>query len=264
MPPMIRLKTPRQIDAIRRSAHLLVEVLDELEGIVEPGMTTADLDRAARRLIGDGGGVPSFLGYRGFPGALCTSINQEVIHGIPSSERVLKDGDVVSIDCGINLDGYFSDSAVTVAVGRIDPAVRRLMDVTLEALERGVEAAVVGNRVNDIAGAVFRTVKPHGYGIVRPYCGHGVGFDVHEDPQVPNYIGRGPNPRLKAGMVLAIEPMVNMGGDDVEVLDDEWTVVTADAGVSAHFEHMVAIFPDHTEVLTRRRTENGILQVQEA
>ena len=252
---MIRIKTAKQIAGIRESCHLLADVLDNLEQHVEPGMTTARLDEIARSEIKALGGRPAFLGYQGFPGALCTSVNEEVIHGIPGN-RVLNEGDVVSVDCGIEYDGYFSDSAVTIPVGRVDAAVQQLLDVTRRSLEEGISAAVVGNRVNDISRAIYRLVSQYDYGVVRPYCGHGVGLDLHEDPQIPNYVGRGPNPRLKTGMVVAIEPMVNLGGDDVDVLDDEWTVVTGDRSVSAHFEHTVAIFRDHTEVLTRRSSES--------
>lgn len=252
---MIRIKTARQIDGIRESCRLLAEVLELLESSVEAGMTTRDLDELARREISGRGGRPAFLGYQGFPGALCTSVNHEVIHGIPGDRR-LAVGDVVSIDCGIEYHGYFSDSAITVPVGEVAPEVSRLLDVTRQSLEEGIASAVAGNRINDVSRSIYRVLSEAGYGVVRPYCGHGVGLEIHEDPQIPNYVGRGPNPRLKPGMVIAIEPMVNLGGDDVDVLDDDWTVVTEDRSVSAHFEHTVAIFRDHTEVLTRRSTES--------
>ncbi|MFP4154032.1 MAG: type I methionyl aminopeptidase [Alkalispirochaeta sp.] len=251
---MIRIKTARQIEGIRESCHLLAEVLEILEEAVKPGITTSDLDEIATNEITMRGGRPAFLGYQGFPGALCTSVNEEVIHGIPGNRR-LNPGDVVSIDCGIEYNGYYSDSAITVPVGTPSPDVQRLLTVTRNSLEDGIAAAVVGNRVNDISRAIYRTISVEGYGIVRPYCGHGVGLSLHEDPQIPNYVGRGPNPRLKHGMVIAIEPMVNLGVDDVDVLDDDWTVVTGDRSISAHFEHTVAIFRDHTEVLTRRAHE---------
>ena len=249
---MIRIKNSRQIEGIRRSCLLLSEVLEHLETIVTPGITTTDIDRIAREAIEKRGGRPAFLGYQGFPGSVCASVNEEVIHGIPSNRKLLE-GDIVSIDCGIELDGYYSDSAVTVPVGTISDETVQLLSVTKDALEAGIAAARAGNRVNDISRAVFNTVHPFGYGVVRPYCGHGVGLDLHEDPQVPNYVGRGPNPRLKPGMVIAIEPMINLGGDDVDVLDDDWTVVTRDRSVSAHFEHTVLILKDRTDVLTRRR-----------
>jgi methionyl aminopeptidase len=251
---MIRLKTTKQIRGIRESCHLLGEVLEYLEGIVAPGITTGELDDAARREIAALGGQPAFLGYQGFPGAICTSVNEEVIHGIPGPRR-LQSGDIVSIDCGIVFNGFFSDSAITVPVGVCSASTMELLRVTQVALEQGIAAVRRGNRVNDISRAVFRVIKEHDYGVVRPYCGHGVGLAIHEDPQIPNYVGRGPNPRLKTGMVIAVEPMVNAGIDDIDVLDDEWTVVTADRKLSAHYEHTVAIFADHTEVLTRRRSE---------
>jgi len=251
---MIRIKNAKQIAGIRESCALLAEFLGDLEHYAEPGMTTGDIDRYARREIKALGGRPAFLGYQGFPGAVCTSVNEEVIHGIPGS-RVLREGDLLSVDCGIEYNGYYSDSAISIPIGSVSPEIRTLMDVTMVSLERGIQEARVGNRVNDISRAIYSVLSEHGYGVVRPYCGHGVGLAIHEDPQIPNYVGRGPNPRLKPGMVLAIEPMVNLGGDEVDVLDDEWTVVTADGRVSAHFEHTVAIFKDHTEVLTRRNNE---------
>ena len=252
---MIRIKTAKQIAGIRESCRLLADVLSTLQRMVEPGMTTADVDNIARKEIKARDGRPAFLGYGGFPGAICASVNDEVIHGIPG-KRVLNEGDVLSIDCGIEHDGYYSDSAITVPVGTIDPGVQKLLDVTQESLYEGIAAARVGNRINDISRAVYDTVKEHSYGVVRPYCGHGVGLEIHEDPQIPNYVGRGPNPRLKSGMVVAIEPMINLGGDDIDEMDDGWTVVTSDRSYSAHFEHTVAIFPDHTEILTRRDEES--------
>lgn len=251
---MIRIKTSRQLAGIRESCRLLGTVLETLERAVQPGITTGELDSIARHEISALGGRPAFLGYQGFPGALCTSVNEEVIHGIPG-DRKLNVGDVVTIDCGIVYEGYYSDSALTVPVGPIAPKVDRLLQITRKALEEGIQAAVRGNRVNDISRAIYQVIRENGYGVVRPYCGHGVGLAIHEDPQIPNYVGRGPNPRLKAGMVIAVEPMVNMGVDEIEVLDDDWTVVTADRSVSAHFEHTLAIFNDRTEVLTRRASE---------
>jgi methionyl aminopeptidase len=253
--PMIRIKTARQLVGIRESCRLLSTVLETLERSVAPGVSTAELDAIARREIAALGGKPAFLGYQGFPGALCTSVNEEVIHGIPGDRR-LAIGDIVTIDCGVVYEGYYSDSAVTVPVGVISPAVARLLTVTGEALEEGIKAARRGNRVNDISRAIYKVIHDNGYGVVRPYCGHGVGLAIHEDPQIPNYVGRGPNPRLKSGMVIAVEPMVNMGKDDVVVLEDDWTVVTRDRSTSAHFEHTLAILNDRTEVLTRRRSES--------
>lgn len=246
---MIRLKNEKQLGKIRESCRLLAETLEKLRPRVKAGVSTKELDHWARNEIESLGGRPAFLGYHGFPGALCTSVNEAVIHGIPSDRR-LEEGDIVSVDCGIEYDGYFSDSAVTIAVGEISDEIAKLMLVTQEALDLGIRAAVAGNRVADISRAIWDHVSPFGYGVVRPYCGHGVGLSLHEDPEVPNYVGRGPNPRLKPGMVIAIEPMINLGGDDVDVLEDDWTVVTADRSISAHFEHTVAIHSDRTEILT--------------
>ncbi len=246
---MIRLKNEKQLRGIRESCALLSETLQKLRPLVEPGVTTGDLDLWAREEIEGLGGRPAFLGYHGFPGALCTSVNEAVIHGIPSDRR-LQEGDILSVDCGIEYNGFYSDSAVTIPVGNISQEIAKLMEVTREALDLGIQAAVVGNRVGDISRAIYDHVSQYGYGVVRPYCGHGVGLSLHEDPEVPNYVGRGPNPRLKPGMVIAIEPMINLGGDDVEVLEDDWTVVTADRSVSAHYEHTVAILADRTEILT--------------
>ncbi len=246
---MIRLKTEAQIAGIRKSGQLLVEVLDTLLSEVHPGVSTLHLDSIARTRIELAGGRPSFLGYHGFPAALCTSVDSAVIHGIPNSSP-LSEGQVVGIDCGIDLEGYYSDAARSVPVGKVSPEVEKLLRVTKESLYRGVAAARLGNRINDISRAIEEHVSKEGFGIVRPYCGHGLGLAIHEDPQVPNYVGPGPNPRLKPGMVLAIEPMVNLGDDEVEVLDDDWTVVTADGSVSAHYEFTIVVLSDGPEILT--------------
>lgn len=246
---MIRLKTKDQVEGIRRSGTLLVSVLRELIPRVEAGVSPLDLDDIARARIEAAGGRPSFLGYHGFPAALCTSVDHQVIHGIPD-ETPLRNGQVVGVDCGIELGGYYSDAAVSVPVGTVSQKIERLLRVTKESLYKGVDAARVGNRINDISRAIEEHVSREGYGIVRPYCGHGVGLAIHEDPQVPNYVGPGPNPRLKPGMVLAIEPMVNLGDDDVDVLDDDWTVVTADGSVSAHYEFTVVVLSDGPDILT--------------
>lgn len=247
---MIRLKSPKQIDGIREASRLLVTVLQETAGLVEPGISTRELSAFAHKRVGELGARAAFLGYMDFPAAICASVDEAVIHGIPGDDR-LREGQIVSIDFGVEYQGYYSDSAVTIPVGEISPEVRALMDATKESLRLGIEQARAGKRVNDISRAIYEHNRKAGYGIVRPYCGHGVGLEIHEDPQVPNYVGTGPNPRLKPGMVLAIEPMINLGGDDVRLLDDDWTVVTADASISAHFEHTIAIHKDHTEVLTR-------------
>jgi methionyl aminopeptidase len=225
---------------------------EELIPRVVPGVETIDLDRWAQRWIKKAGGRPAFMGYgprtNPFPSALCISVNNEVIHGIPSRRRIVE-GDLVSLDCGIELEGFISDRAVTVEAGRVSDAARQLNRVTRECLYKGIEAARAGDRLLMIARAVSAHAAEYGYGVVHQFCGHGVGFDVHEDPSVPNH-PRGANPKMTAGLVIAIEPMINLGTGDVEILDDGWTVVTADNRLSAHWEHTVAIFPDHTEILT--------------
>jgi methionyl aminopeptidase len=217
--------------------------------MVEPGITTGELDSWAKDFIERHDGTPAFLDYMGFPASLCISVNEEVIHGIPG-RRKLKQGDIVSIDLGVELGGYYSDMAATYPVGSISDELERLVRVTKESLELGLEQAVFKNRVHDISRAVYDHAVHNGYGVVREYCGHGVGYSQHEDPQIPNYVSKGPNPRLKKGMVLAIEPMINMGTERVDILVDGWTVVTEDRTPSAHWEHTIAIFEDRTEILT--------------
>jgi len=249
---MIRLKNEKQIDNIRKSCKMLSAMYRELIPLVKPGVQTIEIDHWVRDWIKKAGGKPVFLGYRmkkkPYPAAICVSINNEVIHGIPSKRRI-REGDLVSLDCGIDLDGFISDQAVSIEAGRVDKAVKKLNSVTVECLYRGIEAAKAGDRLLQISRAVENHAKSFGYGIVREYCGHGVGMALHEDPQVPNY-PHGPNPRMNNGMVMAIEPMINMGKDDVAVLEDEWTVVTVDEQVSSHWEHTVAIFNGRTEILT--------------
>ena len=247
---MIRLKNDREVDGIRESGRLLARTLQELRPLVVEGVSTRELDSFARSYIESHGGKPSFLGYMDYPASLCVSVNDEVIHGIPGGRR-LKGGDVVSLDLGVNLNGYFSDAAVTVPVGETSRKRRWLLDVTEECLRLAVQQAVPGNRVSDVSRAVFDHAVRNRCGVVREYCGHGVGFSQHEDPQVPNYVGAGPNPRLKPGMVLAIEPMINAGTGDIRLLEDGWTVVTADGADSAHFEHTVVVLADRMEILTR-------------
>jgi methionyl aminopeptidase len=247
---MIRLKNEKEIAGIRASGRLLARTLDELTKLVAEGVTTGELDAFARSWITGHGGTPSFLGYMNYPASLCISLNSEVIHGIPGP-RKLRPGDIVSIDVGVDLNGYFSDAAITLPVGSVSRERQKLMTVTRDCLEKGLAQAVAGNRVSDISRAVFENATRNGCGVVHEYCGHGTGFAMHEDPQIPNYVGAGPNPRLKEGMVLAIEPMVNAGTGDIELLDDGWTVVTADGADSAHFEHTVVVLRDGMEILTR-------------
>ena len=249
---MIRLKNEKQIEGIRKSCKMLSSMYRELIPLVKPGIQTMEIDMWARDWIKKAGGRPVFLGYcvkkKPFPAAICISINEEVIHGIPSKRRI-REGDLVSLDCGIDLDGFISDQAVSIEAGKVSKAVHDLNTVTMECLYRGIEAAKAGERLLQISRAVEKHAKACGYGIVQEYCGHGTGLALHEDPQVPNY-PHGANPKISNGMVFAIEPMINMGCHDIDVLDDEWTVVTADDKVSAHWEHTVAVFNGRTEILT--------------
>lgn len=246
---MIRLKNLDEINGIRKSCHLLADMFNYVLPLVKPGLSTKNVDDLCKDFIMSHGGTPAWY-QEDFPGAACISINNEVIHGIPSKKRIIKNGDLVSIDVGINLNGFISDSTHSVLVGNVKPELRKLDEVTLECLAAGIEACRVGNRISDISNAVYSIAKKHNYGVVYDYCGHGVGLKVHEDPSVPNYPFRGANPRIKEGMVLAIEPMINLGTDDVYVAEDGWTVLTDDGLASAHEEHTVAVFADHTEILT--------------
>ena len=247
---MIRLKNEDEINGIRKSCHLLAEMFKEIIPQVKAGMSTKQVDDLCKNFIIGHGGTPAW--YReDFPGAACISVNEEVIHGIPSAKKIIRDGDIVCIDVGIDLDGYISDSTHSVLVGNVSEKVRKLDEVTLEALQAGIDACRVGNRIKDISRAVYEVAAKHGYGVVYDYCGHGVGLDVHEDPSVPNVPDwGGANPRIQPGMVLAIEPMINLGTADVKTAKDGWTVLTCDGLPSAHEEHTVALFEDHTEVLT--------------
>lgn len=248
---MIYLKTEDEIEQIARAGAIIAELYRVLPAEVRPGRTTAELDRFAERFIRDHeGATPAFKGLYGFPATLCTSVNHEVVHGIPSERRRLIDGDVVSIDCGVKLNGFYADAAVTLPVGEIDPAVQRLLDVTQEALARGIAEARPGNRLGDIGAAIQEVAEAAGYGIVRDLVGHGIGREPHEEPQVPNYGRRGRGMKLEVGLVLAIEPMLNLGTANVRTLADRWTVVTADRAVSAHFEHTVAVGATGPRILT--------------
>jgi methionyl aminopeptidase len=235
---------------------MLSGLFERLVPLVAPGVSTAELDDFTREFIQSRGAKPAFLGYEGYPASLCVSVNEEVIHGIPGKRR-LNEGDVVGLDCGIDLDGYFSDAAITVPVGSISEEAARLLEVTRECLVRAIDAVKVGARIHDISRAVFSHATANGYGVVRSYCGHGVGFSPHEDPQIPNYVSSGPNPRIVPGMVLAIEPMINLGTGDVRLLDDDWTVLTLDRRISAHYEHSVAVHADRVEVLTSWKMPGG-------
>jgi methionyl aminopeptidase len=246
-----RLKRPDEIEKMRASGKILGACLSQLASSVRAGMTTLDLDREADTFIRDHHCIPGFLGYDGFPNSLCVSINEQVVHGIPGPQ-VIHDGDLVSLDCGLILDGWWADSGLSVACGGPSPQVRRLIDVTREALDRGIAAAMPGNHIGDIGAAVQGFVEANGYSVVRQYVGHGIGRDMHELPQVPNYGRPGTGNQLKPGYVIAIEPMVNAGRAETRVLDDDWTVVTADGKLSCYFEHTVAITESGPEVLTLR------------
>jgi methionyl aminopeptidase len=247
---MVILKAPWEIERLRVSNQVVARALDALARAVKPGITTRELDRMAEDLLRREGAAPAFKGYRGYPFALCASVNEEVVHGMPSG-RALREGDIVSLDLGAIVDGYYGDGAVTVPVGSIPAVAERLLRVTVDALERGVKAAQRGARLGNISHAVQTHVERHGYSVVRTFVGHGIGKQLHEEPQIPNFGPPGRGPVLLPGMVLAIEPMVNAGGPDVEILADRWTAVTADRSLSAHFEHTVAITENGTEVLTR-------------
>jgi len=248
---VIHLKSDEEIEQIAQAGRIIAELYRVLPPEVVPGSTTADLDRFAERFIRDhDGAVPAFKGLYGFPATLCTSVNHEVVHGIPSARRRLLEGDVVSIDCGVKLGGFFADAAITVPVGDVEPGVARLLEVTRASLHAAILEARAGNRLGDIGAAVQEVAEAHGYGVVRDLVGHGVGREMHEEPQVPNYGKRGRGMKLEVGLVLAIEPMLNAGTANVRTLPDRWTVVTADRRVSAHFEHTVAVGTNGPRILT--------------
>lgn len=247
----ILIKSPAEIEKMRISGKALRQVHDAIAPFVKPGATTMDLENVAVRKIAELGGIAAFKGYHGYPAALCTSVNNEVVHGMPSEKRVLNEGDIISIDCGVIIDGFYSDAAVTYPVGKVSPETQKLLDVTSASLEAAIQQCQVGGRLFDISAAVQQMCEAAGFGVVRDFVGHGIGKSMHEDPQVPNFGTAGKGPRLKVGMVLAIEPMINAGGPEVRVLKDGWTAVTVDGSYSAHFEHTVAITKDGPRVLTR-------------
>ena len=246
----IELRTKEEIIKIRKSAQIVKKVLEKLKTIVRAGIATLEFDIVAMEELKKYGAKPAFLGYRGFPKSVCISINNEVVHGIPSDKRILKDGDIVSIDFGVEYDGYFGDAALTVPVGKISNTAKKLIDVTEKALYEGIKNAKVGNKLYDISASIQEYVEKNGFSVVRDYVGHGIGKKLHEEPIVPNFGEKGTGPVLKEGMVFAIEPMVNEKGFEVKVLDNGWTVVTVDNGLSAHFEHTVAITINGPEILS--------------
>ena len=246
---MIILKSPQEIAKIRAAGRIVAGAIEELKTRVRPGIKTKELGRIAEEFIQKRGGIPAFKGYRGYPNTLCISVNEEIIHGIPS-DRVLEEGDIAGIDLGVLLDGYYGDAAVTLPAGSISSQAKRLMETTEAALYRAIDAAVIGNRVSDIAHTIQSYVEDAGYSVVREFVGHGIGRSLHEDPPVPNFGEPGQGPQLREGMVLAIEPMVNAGGKDLFVRENGWTAVTKDRSLSAHFEHTVAVTRNGPLILT--------------
>jgi methionyl aminopeptidase len=248
---MIHLKSAKEIELMRGPSRIVAEILLELREVAREGATTADLDKIAEDLTLKKKAKPAFKGYRGFPASVCISVNEQVVHGIPSPKRFLKNGDIVGLDFGVIYDGYYGDSAVTVPIGQIPPEIERLLKVTEQCLYKAIEQAVPGNYIADVSAAVQQLAEANSYGIVREFCGHGIGRALHEDPPVLNYVQNGKGPKIKPGLVLAIEPMINLGTEKVKVLPDGWTVVTADGRPSAHFEHTIAVTQNGPEILTR-------------
>ena len=248
---MIVLKSPREIGLMRQAGQILAAAVRLCRNLVKPGVSTLEIDREVEVLIHEHRAVPAFKGYRGFPATVCVSINEEVVHGIPSASRRLQEGDIVGVDLGAIVDGYYADAAVTLPVGDVSEAAQRLIDVTRESLEHAIAAVQPGRRLGDVSAAVQRHVEAAGFGVVRAFVGHGIGRELHEDPQVPNFGEPGKGPLLRPGMVLAIEPMVTLGHWEVRVLADRWTAVTEDGSLAAHFEHTVAITENGPDVLTR-------------
>ncbi len=252
---MIYLKNREEIEKMRHAAQIVVETLKKLKENVVPGVTTWDLDKMAEELALKRGAKPAFKGYSNYPASVCFAVNNEVVHGIPSKNKVIKEGDIVGLDFGVNLNGFYGDAAITVPVGNISPQARKLLKVTEESLFMGIDKAKPNNRLFEISGAIQKHVEEEGFSIVRSFVGHGIGKHLHEDPQVPNFVpdnsGHAKGVRLKPGMVIAIEPMVNVGRPDIKILSDGWTAVTVDGTLSAHFEHTVAVTDDGPEVLTQ-------------
>jgi len=248
---MIHLKSAKEIETMKGASRIVAEILLELRETVREGATTADIDKVAEELTLKKKAKPAFKGYRGFPASLCISVNEQVVHGIPSPKRLLKNGDIVGLDFGVIYDGYYGDSAMTVAIGQIPPDIERLLKITEQCLYKGIEQALPGNYISDISSAIQKLAEANNYGIVREFCGHGIGRSLHEDPPVLNYVQNGKGPKIKPGLVLAIEPMINLGTEKVKILEDGWTVVTADGRPSAHFEHTIAVTPNGPEILTK-------------
>jgi methionyl aminopeptidase len=248
---LVIIKSPREIEKIRKACQVVAEILQVLKGEIQPDVTTWDLNVLSEELAVKRNAKPAFKGYHGYPHALCTSVNEEVVHGMPSRERRLREGDIISIDYGVVMDGYYGDAAITVPVGGVEEGASKLCAVAEAALYRGIEQARVTNRLSDISHAIQSFVEHHGFSVVREFVGHGIGQNLHESPQIPNYGPPGKGVKLKRGMVLAIEPMINQGRADIEILSDRWTAVTTDRRLSAHFEHTIAITENGPDILTR-------------
>jgi methionyl aminopeptidase len=249
---VIELKSAREIGLMRAGGHILADVMDRLRQTVKPGLSTLEIDEDVEAFICSKGATPAFKGYRGFPATVCISINEEVVHGIPSAHRRIKEGDIVGLDLGCIVEGYYADCAFTLAIGDVPPKVQELLDVTRESLDVAITECRAGRRLSDVSNAVQTHVERHGLSVVRAFVGHGIGRALHEDPQIPNFGDPGRGPQLRPGMVLAIEPMVTMGSWEVKVLDDGWTAVTRDGSLAAHFEHTIAVTEAGPEVLTSR------------
>ncbi|GAQ95812.1 methionyl aminopeptidase [Thermodesulfovibrio aggregans] len=248
---MIILKSPEELKKIRKSCRIVATVLEELKIYIKEGLTTKQIEQFIENFIIKMGGIPAFKGYRGYPASACISINEQVVHGIPSEKVFIKEGDIVSVDVGVIYDSFYGDAAYTYSVGKISEEAEKLLKVTEEALYKGIAEAIPGNRVGDISNAIQSHVEANGFSVVRAFVGHGIGMSLHEDPQIPNFGSKGVGPKLKKGMTLAIEPMVNAGTHEVKILSDGWTAVTKDGSLSAHFEHTIAITEGEPEILTK-------------
>ncbi|MFH1752660.1 MAG: type I methionyl aminopeptidase [Candidatus Omnitrophota bacterium] len=248
---MIALKSSEEIALMRKAGQVIAKALDEVERYIEPGISTKDIDYRVKRIITQEGCIPAFKGYKGFPGNICSSVNSVVVHGIPKKSEILKDGDILSVDVGVLCDGYYADGARTYKVGKVSAKAASLIDVTRESLSLGINEARAGSRLTNISHAIQKYVESHKYSVVRALVGHGIGSKIHEDPEIPNFGDPDKGPVLKSGMTLAIEPMVNEGTCEVEIMDDGWTVVTRDRKLSAHFEHTILVTDDGPEILTK-------------
>lgn len=260
---MIIFKSREEIEAIRKSSLIVERILSELKGLIKPGVTTKELDSHAERRAREMGAKPAFKGYRGFPASLCTSINEEIIHGIPSS-RILREGDIISLDCGVVLDGYYGDAAVTYPVGEVTVEARNLIRAAEGAFFAGIEQMKPGKRISDISHAIQKSVETQGFSVIRSFVGHGIGLSLHEEPQVPNFGTPGSGPKIKPGLVLAIEPMIAVGDWNIEILADNWTAITRDGSLSAHYEHTVALTDAGVEILSLEEAGDRLLYTKES